>query len=150
MGSNNSNSSNNNSSSNSNSNNSSYVKGNLLTLLLSAIAVIIAVAAVIRISIEQAFMIWLSSFLLDASYTFHKRKYLQEYELNILVRRGKNIVLAFVKVVIVEFIMIVLLSLLLFLLTFEDNAVSAMFVFFAVIHVMAFARSYEFMKRIDK
>ncbi|MEM1971650.1 MAG: hypothetical protein QXM92_04275, partial [Candidatus Anstonellales archaeon] len=80
-----------------------YVKGNLITLLLSAIAVVLTV--MLNLSIELAFMVWLSSFLLDSSYTFHKRKYLN-YELNILVRRSNNIVVAFVKVVIVEFALI--------------------------------------------
>ncbi|MEM2857207.1 MAG: hypothetical protein QW416_08920 [Candidatus Nitrosocaldaceae archaeon] len=124
-----------------------YVKGNLLTLLLSTIAVVLTV--ILNLSIELAFMIWLSSFLLDASYTFYKRKYLN-YELNILVRRSNNIVVAFVKVVIVEFALIALLSLLLFLLTLEDTAVSAIFVLFAVVHILAFVRSYLFMKRMNK
>ncbi|MEM4323955.1 MAG: hypothetical protein QXO37_08885 [Candidatus Nitrosocaldaceae archaeon] len=140
----------NSSDSNSSSNNSnSYVKGNLITLLLSAIAVILTVMLNLS-SIELAFMIWLSSFLLDASYTFYKRKYLNQYELNILVRRSNNIVVAFVKVVIVEFALIALLSIVLFFLTLEDTAVFAMFIFFAVVHVMAFVRSYKYMKKLEK
>ncbi|MEM3092726.1 MAG: hypothetical protein QXI92_03395 [Candidatus Nitrosocaldus sp.] len=132
-----------------------YVKGNLLTLFFAVIAILIAV--ILQVQVEIAFMLWLSSFLLDASYTFHKRKLLKQYELNILVRRGKNLVLAFVKVVFIEFVMIGLLTIVV-TLWFADSTASAssssvlsiFLIFFAVIHVMAFARSYKYMKKLEK
>lgn len=127
-----------------------YVKGNLLTLLSASIAVTLAV--IMQLNVWLAFLIWLSAFMLDASYTFHKRKYL-EYEMNIMVRRSKdkNLVQAFVKVVMVEFAMIAFLYIVLLLM--DNNAVSisaslsAIFILFAVIHTLAFVRSYEFMKK---
>ncbi|MEM1971387.1 MAG: hypothetical protein QXM92_02875 [Candidatus Anstonellales archaeon] len=134
-----------------------YVKGNLLTLFFAVIAILIAV--ILQAQVEIAFMLWLSSFLLDASYTFHKRKLLKQYELNILVRRGKNLVLAFVKVVFIEFVMIGLLTIVV-TLWFADSSstasassssvLSIFLIFFAVIHVMAFARSYKYMKKLEK
>lgn len=76
--------------------------------MVSAIAVIIA--TILQIDTLVAFLIWLCSFMLDASYTYLNRKYVQQYELNILVRRsssGGSIELAFIKVAIIESAMII-------------------------------------------
>ena len=148
-----------------------YVKGNLLTILVGVIATI--VAFMLQIDSKIAFLIWLSAFMLDASYTYLNRKYIH-YELNIIVRRSKDIELAFIKVAIVESVMIIGAGMVFeAMVTSSDCTIRAMasgsvytntingvigcsdfsigyalsFMLFASIHIMAFVRSYLFIKR---
>lgn len=122
-----------------------YIKGNLLTILVSALVVVMTV--IINLPLLFAFLIYLSSFLLDACHTYLKRQYVKQYELNIVVRRSKDIELAFFKVAIIESVMIIGIGMVFALLTTVDSiSYSITFMLFASIHVMAFVRSYLFLR----
>lgn len=139
--------------------NVNYIKGNLLTVLVSALAVAIAVV-ITDLPLLFAFLIWLSSFLLDATFTYLKRQYVRQYELNIVVRRSKDIELAFIKVAIIESVMIIGIGMVFGLLTTTaaDSSFgfgslfgySISLILFASIHVMAFVRSYLFLRNSSK
>lgn len=116
-----------------------YVKGNILTLITCLIA--IAIAIIVQLSVVIAYLLWLAAFMLDASYTFHNRKNLK-YEQNVIVKRSRNIVKGFLYVVFIEFAIMIFLSMLLS----SDISISVIFVLFAVIHLLAFIRSYCFVK----
>lgn len=148
--------------------NMDYIKGNLLTVMVSTLAVIITVIVELPLLL-LAFLVWLGSFLLDACYTYLNRQYIQQYELNILVRRSKDIELAFIKVAIIESVMITAIGMVFDAVAVANaitvtigtsritasaeettTAYSASFILFASIHVMAFARSYIFIKKREE
>jgi len=132
-----------------------YIKGNLLTILVSALTVIITI--ILHIDTLIAFLIWLSAFMLDAFYTYLNREYVREYELNMIVRRSGSIELAFIKVAIIESLMIIGMGMVFESMTSDSGnggygsssiaiGYSLSLILFASIHVMAFVRSYLFIK----
>lgn len=149
-----------------------YIKGNLLTVMVSAIAVVMTV--IVELPLPLAFLVWLGSFLLDSCYTYLNRQYIQRYELNMIVRRSKRILLGFIKVAIIESAMIILFGMVFEAMAMTTTISSDMgygevgtyglgngygyrysssigyslsFMLFSSIHVMAFVRSYLFLSR---
>lgn len=122
-----------------------WVRDNLLTILFACITVVI-LTVFIPIQVEIAYLIWFIAFMLDATYTFLNRRYVKMYELNMIVRRSKDIVTAFIKVLCIEYAIIYMLSL--FLL--DSSGLALLFILFAVIHTSAFIRSYLFINKIKQ
>ena len=63
-----------------------FVKANIVTVITTITAII--TAFLLQIPIEVALTLWLSTFLIDAIYTYKNREYIN-YELNYVVRYSK-------------------------------------------------------------
>jgi hypothetical protein len=127
--------------------------------MVSAIAVVMTV--IVELPLSLAFLVWLGSFLLDSCYTYLNRQYIQRYELNMIVRRSKRILLGFIKVAMIESAMIILFGMVFWVMGYgytnntnadigiDTNTIaySTSFMLFSSIHVMAFVRSYLFLHR---
>ena len=130
-----------------------FVKANLITIVSALVAITIALT--IRIPLELALSIWLSAFIIDAIYTYKNRKYIG-YELNYLIRYSKafynTLLFGFLLVFVIEIVLLLIISVMLTYMnqTYLVDTVTVFSMFFVVLHISAFIRSYMFIKKIKK
>jgi hypothetical protein len=129
-----------------------FVKANLATVITALTAV--SIALIVQIPLEIALMLWLSSFLTDAIYTYKNRR-LIDHELNYLVRYSKSsyntLLFGFLLVFSIEVMLLLTISVSIAYMNNSKNniadAVSIFSILFAVLHISAFIRSYRFVKQ---
>jgi cation transport ATPase len=131
-----------------------FIKANIITVITALTAITVAFFFLPLLPIEIALAIWLSSFIIDALYTYKNRR-LIDHELNYLVRYSKSsyntLLFGFLLVFSIEVILLLTISVSIAYMNNSKNniadAVSIFSILFAVLHISAFIRSYRFVKQ---
>jgi cation transport ATPase len=131
-----------------------FIKANIITVITALTAIAITFLFLPLLPIEIALAIWLSSFIIDALYTYKNRR-LIDHELNYLVRYSKSsyntLLFGFLLVFSIEVMLLLTISVSIAYMNNSKNniadAVSIFSILFAVLHISAFIRSYRFVKK---